>query len=782
MRVYGNVEWILQALPGQTESKGTLAFLTDYDYDVMSGRVREVRLQPGRLDQMRQRYRYDHDGRILSVATSRDGHIWDRDAGYGYEAHGPLKRMELGRDSVQGIDRGYTINGWTKSLNVPSLLAADDPGGDGKSGANHEHVGRDAFGMVLGYYGKDFVHAGSVIDSVGAGSWQQLPQYGLYNGNIASWSWNTRKTDGTLLGALASTYRYDLLNRLRADTVRTRGVSSWDSPASKFRSAYTYDGNGNILTLDRKDDAGSHLDQLRYRYTPGMNRMTHVDELGGSTVIAGDIEDQDTLNYAYDATGNMTQDVSEGINTSGIVWTPGNKIRTITKAGSSPTSKLVYLYDGVGNRVVKRYYEPSNSLVKTTWYVRDAKGNVLGIYEKLAASGDVAAKENPVYGSSRIGEWRTGALYSSVATDTLVTNDVIYSRTIGNRRYELTDHLGNVRVAVSDVLLDHSGSPDAEVVSYTDYHPYGMAMTNRTWQADGYRFGYNGQEKTDEVAGSGNHLTAEFWEYDTRLGRRWNLDPRPVVGVSDYAALAGNPILFSDPRGDTILVRDQQRRSLMHLDDGKTTWQTKETADLFDKGVQWFEPNGKNYMKPIWTNPDIGKMDGIKHFSWDDIVRYADSHQDLLGYASNKMWNDWKSSKEGADGFFLSTVSGQLYWSDAVGQIPFAINAMRSGFGMATDNPISKTQAIKNVVGLGQTFGGGLFGSADKSRSYDNFMLLRGALFAAERYTVLRATQDLIIEHGIKSTVTHVSTGIKPADTKILGTPIDQTTAKKYGY
>ncbi|OJX57979.1 MAG: hypothetical protein BGO89_06155 [Candidatus Kapaibacterium thiocyanatum] len=549
---HGNVEWILQALPGQTESKGTLAFMTDYDYDVMSGRVREVRFQPGRLDQMLQRYRYDHDGRIVTSATSRDGHIWERDAGYDYYAHGPLRRRELGRDSVQGIDHAYTINGWTKSLNVPSLLATDDPGGDGKSGADHEHVGRDAFGMVLGYHSKDFVHAGSVIDSAGAGSWQQLLQSGLYNGNMASWSWNTRKKDGTLLGALASTYRYDLLNRLRADTVRTRGVSSWDAPANKFRSAYTYDGNGNILTLDRKDDAGSHLDQLRYRYTPGMNRMTHVDELGGSTATAGDIEDQDTLNYAYDASGNMTQDVSEGMSGSGIVWTPANKIRSITKAGSSPTSKLVYLYDAMGNRVVKRYYEPSNTLVSTTWYVRDAKGNVLGIYEKLAASGDVVAKENPVYGSSRIGEWRTGALYSSVATDTLVTNDVIYSRKIGNKRYELTDHLGNVRVAVSDVLLDHSGSPDAEVVSYTDYHPFGMAMTGRSWQADGYRYGYNGQEKVDEVAGAGNHTTAEFWEYDTRLGRRWNLDPRPVVGVSDYAAFADNPILFSDPKGDTV--------------------------------------------------------------------------------------------------------------------------------------------------------------------------------------------------------------------------------------
>jgi hypothetical protein len=44
---------------------------------------------------------------------------------------------------------------------------------------------------------------------------------------------------------------------------------------------------------------------------------------------------------------------------------------------------------------------------------------------------------------------------------------------------------------------------------------------------DRYRFGFNGQEKVNEIAGVGNHNTAEFWEYDTRLGRRWNLDPKP---------------------------------------------------------------------------------------------------------------------------------------------------------------------------------------------------------------------------------------------------------------
>jgi hypothetical protein len=72
---------------------------------------------------------------------------------------------------------------------------------------------------------------------------------------------------------------------------------------------------------------------------------------------------------------------------------------------------------------------------------------------------------------------------------------------------------------------------------------------------DSYRHEFNGQEKVDEIAGVGNHpprRTALFWEYDTRLGRRWNLDPKPNVSLSTYATFANNPVFNSDVIGDTF--------------------------------------------------------------------------------------------------------------------------------------------------------------------------------------------------------------------------------------
>jgi len=87
------------------------------------------------------------------------------------------------------------------------------------------------------------------------------------------------------------------------------------------------------------------------------------------------------------------------------------------------------------------------------------------------------------------------------------------------------------------------------------FHPFGMMIKSREFVAfDSYKYGFNGQEKNDEVSGSGNHNTAMFWEYDTRLGRRWNLDPEPIPGISDYACFTNSPIWLNDVLGNSVDV------------------------------------------------------------------------------------------------------------------------------------------------------------------------------------------------------------------------------------
>ena len=54
------------------------------------------------------------------------------------------------------------------------------------------------------------------------------------------------------------------------------------------------------------------------------------------------------------------------------------------------------------------------------------------------------------------------------------------------------------------------------------------------------------------MSGKGNSYTAELWQYDSRLGRRWNIDPVDKPWESSYLTFGGNPILYSDVLGNDI--------------------------------------------------------------------------------------------------------------------------------------------------------------------------------------------------------------------------------------
>ncbi|MFN6112760.1 MAG: hypothetical protein ACK47W_03315 [Bacteroidota bacterium] len=53
--------------------------------------------------------------------------------------------------------------------------------------------------------------------------------------------------------------------------------------------------------------------------------------------------------------------------------------------------------------MVKRFYKPTTTLKHTTWYARDAQGNILSIYERATPTSEVKQTEVHIYGSSRIG-------------------------------------------------------------------------------------------------------------------------------------------------------------------------------------------------------------------------------------------------------------------------------------------------------------------------------------------------------------------------------------------
>jgi hypothetical protein len=149
---------------------------------------------------------------------------------------------------------------------------------------------------------------------------------------------------------------------------------------------------------------------------------------------------------------------------------------------------------------------------------------------------------------------------------------------------------------------------------------FGMLMPGRSFSSsNGYRYGFNTQEKTDEISGAGNHTTALFWEYDTRLGRRWNLDPKPQISISDYAVNGNSPIWITDPLGDDWFKYQSkgEKKSSWHYQKGH---EAKYTGT---DGKEHTNKKGFEYLttfKKTGTNSDGGTTGVLTLFQQDKIV------------------------------------------------------------------------------------------------------------------------------------------------------------------
>jgi hypothetical protein len=205
------------------------------------------------------------------------------------------------------------------------------------------------------------------------------------------------------------------------------------------------------------------------------------------------------------------------------------------------------------------------------------------------------------------------------------------TRTIGQKRYEFCDHLSNVRNIITDTRKsDRTGTSNpnfvfhrfaTEDVGLYNMYAYGMPKTepNDYINASGfaYRYGFNGQEKVDEIAGVGNHNSALYWEYDTRLGRRWNVDPVDQIDVSNYAVMFCDPINISDEMGDK----------------GK-----KPGGNKYNN-PRWVDPEEKTPNAPTSPVPSSKKSNEVVHqYNYSTYYRQVSTGKSIPGVSSN--WAD----------------------------------------------------------------------------------------------------------------------------------------------
>ncbi|MBK7110613.1 MAG: hypothetical protein IPH61_16255 [Bacteroidetes bacterium] len=154
------------------------------------------------------------------------------------------------------------------------------------------------------------------------------------------------------------------------------------------------------------------------------------------------------------------------------------------------------------------------------------------------------------------------------------------------------------------------------------HYPFGMLMPGRQWSSGSeYRFGFGGQEQVDKVYGNGNSYTAEFWQYDPRLGRRWNLDPVPFSWQSSYSTFNNNPILYNDPFGlygsEKRAERAARRYSRNH--------DLAETPDVYQVAKEW----GFNTIPK--EGPGAEWHDGVNRKAYDNATPFQVGQEWLTG-------------------------------------------------------------------------------------------------------------------------------------------------------
>jgi RHS repeat-associated protein len=423
---FGLLEWTKQNIVG-------LGIKTiDYTYDYF-GNITQVAYQIGQADKFYHHYVYDLNQRLTEVYTSLDGTNKTLHAKYLYYLHGPLKRVELA-NNLQGIDYVYTINGALKSINHSDV--AKDPGGDGINGFS-----TDVFGQLVDYYDNDYTAAnGSSSPVSGSGLVNQ------YNGLIRDISWFTPVDNPSTKKVYG--YTYDNLYQLQnaqfgalTEVPLAPGTYNATLSANNYNEQIpAYDKNGNIQSLLRKSKTGTSIGNYAYNYVANTNKVSTITN-GGAAMMS----------YNYNAIGQMIQQV-EGSNTMNVTYNAYG----LTKEVRNASNQLVvsYGYDDRGDRVKKLTYVGGN-LNTTTYYVHDASGNELAIYQQTPVPFIITdLLEVPIYGAGRLGVYKPG----KAATF-----------------YEINDHLGNVRAVIGPPTTDvytatmESENPMVYIVEDTNF-------------------------------------------------------------------------------------------------------------------------------------------------------------------------------------------------------------------------------------------------------------------------------------------------------------------------
>ncbi len=412
-----------------------------------------------------------------------------------------------------------------------------------------------------------------------------------YNGNISSVRWQTSN-----LPINEYSYLYDNINRLKDADYYERVNNQWTSSIKYDVSALNYDFNGNILNMKQngvvsQNSNGSTyglIDDLSYTYD-GNKLKSVVDIIADGPNDRKDFSDgsttdaigTSTIEYTYDANGNMVNDLNKGITItynymnmpSKIVFTNGNKIE--------------YIYDSFG---VKR-----KQLISTY----NSSSNTYSTVAKMYVGAALFENGNISYISNE-----EGICQKTASTFVM--------------QYSLKDHLGNLRMSVK---ADVNNEP--VIIQFDSYYPFGLEMGGMSYTSEvENKYKYNGKEKQDAFNLGWYDYGARF--YDPQIGRWHVLDPlaEKTYDWTPFRYGFNNPISYIDPNGlsESEFLEEKEQINRMQLDLNKDYMSylpnqyhsyNEDTHYISSNGDEKSGSNNKDKKKPNAENSSAESKDGV---------------------------------------------------------------------------------------------------------------------------------------------------------------------------
>jgi RHS repeat-associated protein len=522
-------------------------------------------------------------------------------------------------------------------------------------------------------------------------------------------------------GKMRNDYTYDKNHRV---TLQDNTIFNPERQDDWYTASFTYDAAGNILTLKRNGMFGPQpgqqtyvpIDDLLYEYdlnTPGVKQLKSIDDL-----LQGDPQPlgfkPDILYYGYDGNGNMLSS-QHGTVTWNVINMP------LTAAIPGGEVKFDYTFSAEKTRM-----QISGSEAEDRLYL----GGAEFVFDQNAG---IYIADNYQHEEGRK-QYRNDDYEQDPKPHAM--------------QYQITDHLGNLAVLFSDANDDghitsekETSDPDEiEVLQRHFYYPFGMDMDGTWLRVKPYedRYRYNHKELTK---GLGWYAYGARY-YDAAVGRFTGVDPLAVdfAAWSTYSYTFNNPIRFIDPDGraaEDIIVTTSSGKELFRLDDGKTVITRMTARKVYARGIQWFESTADNYMPLISKAEGLPTFSELKHFSWNEVAEFAETDRWMLSYRPGGS-GDWKADGKPGEGYLMVTVDGEPYWTDAIGQIPFAVDKFTDELEDTGSADVARERTIEagNKFGDGNVFGG----ESDYSNSYDNAMIKRAINWAEKRYKVIKSS------------------------------------------